>query len=301
MLGERDPLTPHNCDLRDFPRMMVDIPRLRGSSFDAIGDDHAWRAGFNLWLTAWHQVPAASLDGSDASLAKAAGLGRDLRAWRKISALALKGWVACSDGRLYHETIAEIALEAWIEKLGQRLSSGAGNAKRYAREFDAAPINAEIVLSAALLMLLNPKSKALSRQHVMKAMATPPLRIPVELPVGANQDRAGTASGVPREGKGREDSSEDKSSAPERVVIEPDADAWDGAVKLLTVRSGMTEQAARRFFGALLKGVQARELLPAVASAIANETRDPKSYLTRAAQAVKDRKAPQPQKRVGFV
>ena len=73
------PLTPTRCDLRDFPRMMLDITRLRSSEFDTTLDDAAWRAGVNLWMSAWHQVPAASLQNDDASLAKAAGLGRDDR------------------------------------------------------------------------------------------------------------------------------------------------------------------------------------------------------------------------------
>jgi hypothetical protein len=163
------PLTPPDCDLTDFQRMMIDIPRLRGSGFDAIMNDSAWRAGFNLWLTSWHQVPAASLPDNDVELTKAAGLGRDIRTWRKVKDEALRGWTLCDDGRLYHETVAEFALEAWLEKLAQRLSSGAGNAKRWKVEFDPRPIEAEIDRTASLLTALNPKSKALEKLERRRA------------------------------------------------------------------------------------------------------------------------------------
>lgn len=166
-----EPLTPACCDLSDFPRMMLDIRRLRGSSFDATLDDSAWRAGLNLWMTAWHQVPAASLEDKEEELTKAAGLGRDVKTWRKIRSVALRGWVKCSDGLLYHETIAEIALEAWIDKLGQRLSSGAGNAKRHGFDFDPAPVVDDVKVAAEMLARLNPKSRHLSKSHVVRSLA----------------------------------------------------------------------------------------------------------------------------------
>ncbi len=165
------PLTPPDCDLSDFPRMMLDIRRLRGSSFDATFNDSAWRAGLNLWMSAWHRVPAASLEDNEAELTKAAGLGRDVKTWRKLKAEALRGWVKCSDGLLYHETIAELALEAWIDKLGQRLSSGAGNAARHKIEFDPAPVYDDVKTAAGMLRALNPKSRHLSKSHVLRAAA----------------------------------------------------------------------------------------------------------------------------------
>lgn len=181
------PLTPAGCDLSDFPRMMLDIRRLRSSSFDSTLDDSAWRAGLNLWMSAWHQTPAASLEDVEPELAKAAGLGRDVKTWRKVKAVALRGWVSCADGRLYHETLAEIALEAWIDKLGQRLSSGAGNAKRYGLEFDPAPVVEDIRDAAEHLRALNPRSRTLTKQLVLKAAKSGPPDLPpgdVKLPPG---------------------------------------------------------------------------------------------------------------------
>lgn len=157
------PLTPPACDLRDFPRMMLDIPRLRGSAFDATTDDAGWRAGLNLWMASWHSVPAASLEDDESALCKAAGLGRDARTWKKVRTTAMRGWRLCTDGRYYHATVAEMALEAWVEKLGQRLSSGAGNATRWNTEFDPTPILADLKEAVRLLTGLNPQSKAIQK------------------------------------------------------------------------------------------------------------------------------------------
>jgi hypothetical protein len=77
------PFTPPDCDLQDFPRMMIDIPRLFASEFDATATDSEWRCGVTLWLRSFHQVPAASLPDDDVQLARLCGLGRDVRSWRK--------------------------------------------------------------------------------------------------------------------------------------------------------------------------------------------------------------------------
>lgn len=168
--------------------MMIDITRLRASSFNATQDDGGWRAGFNLWFSAWHQVPAGSLPTDEGELCKLADLGRDMRAWNKVRSAAMRGWALAGDGRLYHETVAEMVLEAWLEKLAQRVSSGAGNAKRYKHPFDAAPIYARMEEAAALLEGLNPQSKSIARTR--RRLATKGS--------AANDDAAaGDADGIP--------------------------------------------------------------------------------------------------------
>lgn len=114
------PLVPAGVDLRDFPFMPVDIARLFGSTFHASTEDGEWRAGVTLWLKSFHQVPAASLPNDDVALARLAELGRDVKSWRKLRAMALHGWVLCSDDRWYHPVVAEKVLEAWQAKLDQR-------------------------------------------------------------------------------------------------------------------------------------------------------------------------------------
>jgi hypothetical protein len=186
------PFTPSDADLRDFPYMPIDIARLFGSQFHARSSDAEWRAGVTLWLKSFHQVPAASLPDEEIALARLAELGRDVRAWRKLRAGALHGWVKASDGRLYHRVVAVKALEAWIEKLTQRRLSAAGNAKRYKLEFDAAPFDIEIGRALLLLSNLDPQSRALRKR--------PPGRAPAGSPADA-------LTGVPprSQEKGREE------------------------------------------------------------------------------------------------
>jgi hypothetical protein len=71
-----------------------------------------------------------------------------------------------------------------------------------------------------------------------------------------------------------------------------DKDAWTGAVKLIRSRGDVSEKSARSLFGKLLStnGLEARDLLPAIASAQVNGTADPQGYLTRAAQGVARRR-----------
>ncbi|UPT53132.1 hypothetical protein [Synechococcus phage Ssp-JY42] len=202
------PLTPADCDLQDFPRMMIDIPRLFASEFDATATDAEWRCGVTLWLRSFHQVPAASLPDDDVQLARLCGLGRDVKSWRKLRAGALRGWVSASDGRLYHPFVAEIALEAWLEKLAQRLSSGAGNAARWGTGFDPEPIKAEIGATAALLAALNPKSKALSKQQVAQCLRQSRRETPPAVPAGPTDVPSGSQE------KGREGKEEDTPPSP---------------------------------------------------------------------------------------
>lgn len=107
------PLVPANVDLRSLPRMPLDVQRLRDSAIVFRVKPDEFMAAVLLWAAAWHQVPAASLPDDDAELCRLAGYGRDLKAWKKVREGALWKFQKCSDGRLYHPVIAEIAIGAW--------------------------------------------------------------------------------------------------------------------------------------------------------------------------------------------
>ena len=162
--GDRPhPLTPADCDLRDSKFMPMYVQALLNSGFNAMMDDTAWRAGVTLWLKAWHQVPAASLPDGDEDLCALAGFGRDLKRWKKARDKALRGWIACDDGRLYHPLIAEAALEAWISRLLSRVTSAAGHARRWGTAFDPALIEASLAQAVPLLKALNPQAEAVRK------------------------------------------------------------------------------------------------------------------------------------------
>lgn len=114
------PLTPADCDLRSVPSMLLEIQRFRDSDLVVLEKPEAVLAAILLWGASWHQVPAASLPDDDRMLAQLAGYGRSIPAWKKVKAGALRGFVKCSDGRLYHPVVAEKAVGMWEDKLKRR-------------------------------------------------------------------------------------------------------------------------------------------------------------------------------------
>lgn len=110
------PLTPPDVDLQDFPYMPLDVRRLRDSDLAGLESPEACWAAVLLWSASWHQIPAASLPDDDRVLANLAGYGRVVKEWLRVRDGALRGWVKCSDGRLYHPVVAEKAVEAWNSK-----------------------------------------------------------------------------------------------------------------------------------------------------------------------------------------
>ncbi len=142
MISLPTPLTPPDCDLTDFSFMPLDVRRLRDSDLAALETPEACWAAVLLWCASWHQVPAASLPDDDRVLSNLAGYGRVIKEWQRIKEGALRGWIKCSDGRLYHPTVAGKALESWkskvkyaYDKLADRTRKAAGK-----REKDGLPL-----------------------------------------------------------------------------------------------------------------------------------------------------------------
>ena len=125
------PLTPADCDLRNFPFLHLDVVRLRDSDLVALESAEAFRAAVLLWCASWHQLPAASLPDDDRILANLAGYGRVVKEWLKVRGGALRGWVKCDDGRLYHPVLAKKANEAWTGKLMQQWKTECARIKKH--------------------------------------------------------------------------------------------------------------------------------------------------------------------------
>nr|WP_314431421.1 DUF1376 domain-containing protein [uncultured Brevundimonas sp.] len=124
------PLTPADCDLQDFPFMPLHVARLRDSDLAAEEHPEACWYAVMLWSAAWHQLPAGSLPDNETVLARLCGLGRDLKTFRKHRAGAMRGFITCDDGRLYHPVIAEQAIAAWEGKKQQRWRSECARIKK---------------------------------------------------------------------------------------------------------------------------------------------------------------------------
>jgi hypothetical protein len=158
------PLVPADCDLLNFLRMPLQVGRLLSSNtwIEAGADPRLGHVLISLWAESWRQVPAGSLPDNDKTLQRLS-MCPSTREWQRIKAKALAGWVRCSDGRLYHPVVCEMALECWLEKLGAQLLAGAGNAKRHGYEFDSSALETARNLAASLLQALNPNSQALKK------------------------------------------------------------------------------------------------------------------------------------------
>ncbi|MCU0949535.1 MAG: YdaU family protein [Burkholderiaceae bacterium] len=104
------PLVPAEVDLRGFSGFMLDVDRLLASELVALGTPEECWAATMLWCRAWKQQPPGSLPDDDRILAAFSGTGKR---WPKVKAMALRGFVKCDDGRLYHRVLCEEVNKAW--------------------------------------------------------------------------------------------------------------------------------------------------------------------------------------------
>lgn len=111
------PLVPAYVDLTNFDDMPLNVRKLRESRMVAKVPSEAAMVNVILWCASWHQVPAGSLPDDDIDLCDLAGFGRMVAHWKEVrSAGALYGFERCSDGRLYHRVVCQVALVAWRRK-----------------------------------------------------------------------------------------------------------------------------------------------------------------------------------------
>lgn len=130
------PLVPPEVDLRGLDYLPFFGNHLFGSEFNARCSDAEWRAGVTLWWAAWNQQPAGSLPDDDLALCRLADLGRDLKLWRKIKDNALRGFVLCSDGRLYHRFLCKQVMVAWEKRVQERERKRKWREKRHGQDAD---------------------------------------------------------------------------------------------------------------------------------------------------------------------
>lgn len=136
-----EPLTPADCDLRSFPFMELHVQRLLRSEWwlRALTEQpEACGAAVNLWAVAWHELPAGSLPDSDFVLWRMSGLER--KTWDAVRERILAPWVKCSDGRIYHPVVSEIAAAAHGRKHKAAEAGRKGNAIRWGSQPDRDPI-----------------------------------------------------------------------------------------------------------------------------------------------------------------
>jgi len=109
------PLVPSEVDCTDLDGFMLNAERLMASELVALSSHEVIGAAVLLWCRAWKQRPAASLPNDDKVIAAFARM--KLPRFRQLRAEVLRGFVLCSDGRLYHSTLAAEASKAYERKV----------------------------------------------------------------------------------------------------------------------------------------------------------------------------------------
>lgn len=128
------PFVPPEVDLRGYEWMQLYGDRLFNSETWILASAEGKVAALALWWNSFaHEVPAGSLPNNERLLAAAAGYGVAVAAWKAIREEALRGFVECSDGRLYHPFVAELALQAWEVRRAEIARKEAERARKKAK------------------------------------------------------------------------------------------------------------------------------------------------------------------------
>lgn len=108
-----EPLVSRDVDLKGFPGFVLDVEALLASELLALANAEQIAAALMLWCRAWQQTPHGSLPNDELVLAAFSRA----KNWKKVRDMALRGFVLCSDGRLYHKTLCVKVQEAWAQRL----------------------------------------------------------------------------------------------------------------------------------------------------------------------------------------
>lgn len=292
-----DPLTPDDCDLQDFPFMPLMVLRLRKSK--------AWvkarrnpALGFymlNLWMAAWHEVPAGSLDDDDDVLADAAMC--DPAKWARVREDVLRGWVKCSDGRLYHPVVSERVQEAWASKQERRKrDEHERDRKRIEREERARLFDA--LKSAGIHKPWNTSLSDLRKAVLDLSVGQvpdgpPPVPDPSRLREGHGEgygEGQGDSSSVPN---GTDGAGAPPPSPPPTTTDyeERKRAAWNGAKSLLQANR-MPKAQTGTYLGKLAHDYGGEILLEVMEAAIVQRPAEPDAWMRAACQRAAGQRAP---------
>lgn len=289
------PLSPPDCDLRDFPFLPVDIARLFNSEFHARSNDAEWRAGVTLWLKSFHQVPAGSIPDDDIQLTRLSELGRDTKTWKKIKAVALHGWIKCSDGRLYHPVVAQKAAEALAGKKGQRSRTAKARLQMLLKRLSQTADMVEFTsVESSVQTVLSELSQHLS-QTEFEAVTKSVTDSVTEAKRKREGERKGQGQGKEIQKTSDPIGSGGPPPSPESEIQEPKGkspeektkqEIWRSAKSLLA-QGGMPEAQCGSFVGKLVADYGTDIVLDAVRTAVLEQPADPASFLKALCQSRK--------------
>ena len=182
-----DPPVPEEVDLTNLPWMPLHVDKLLSSTFGMTVSLSGFGAAVFLWSYAWHQ-PRASLPNDERILARVCGLRVTDQECQDIKDEALSKFFPCSDGRLYHPYMSEMAIDAW-ERHCRRKEHGKRGAEKRWHSKDHSPTNdkTNATIQHNTTQLSNEPKGSLSGQ---KPRRRP--KAPVDEIIGNLNERAGT-------------------------------------------------------------------------------------------------------------
>jgi hypothetical protein len=153
-----------------MPFYPVDLVRLFDSDLYALSTGEEFKAAFTLWGRAFLQAPAGSLPKQDKILAHLSNTGNR---WRNVKSMALRGWIECADGRLYHPVVAEKVKEAWAARQAQRSRTEAARAARARLRQTTETCTTENVTTSVTETVTGSKGQGQGQGQLEKKKTTP--------------------------------------------------------------------------------------------------------------------------------
>lgn len=236
------PLVPAHVDVRDLDGFMLNAERLMTSELFALSTGAEFKAAVALWCRAWKQFPGGSLPDDDKILAAFSGAGEG---WSTVKNMALRGFIKCSDGRLYHRTLSDDVLKAYAKK-EIYLENKNGNLDRKKKERDERANMFKQLKLNGITPSWNTSTSDL--RELVTALVTPPVTVTVTANTGQGQ------------GQGQSKKKEERTSVTPAAgataehtptkMGPADFDPWLKAVRK-SIPRGWTEDLARRRWTAL--------------------------------------------------
>jgi hypothetical protein len=110
--------------------MPLHTERLARSVFLRIGTNEQVGAALRLWVQAWGERPSGSVPNDRRWLADVTKLGDR---WSSHAEVVLHCFVACSDGRLYHPVICDIAKKRFEQLRGRQRGAALSRRRQEAK------------------------------------------------------------------------------------------------------------------------------------------------------------------------
>jgi len=125
-----DPPVPEEVNLENCSWMKLHGDRLTGSTFGITSSRAGLGCAILIWWYAFKQ-PGVSIPNDQRILAHVCGLRWTDPEWSSVKDEALDKFYLCSNGRLYHPFLSEVAIEAWEQHHKKSAAGKKGASRRW--------------------------------------------------------------------------------------------------------------------------------------------------------------------------